>query len=268
LRILLTNDDGIYADGLQALREVLQRSPGLQVWVVAPDRERSASSHAITLHKPLYVNEVKLPGATVPMWSINGTPADCTKIGVCALLPERPDLVISGINRGYNLGTDVLYSGTVSAAIEGVILGIPSIAVSLAAEHADYSFAAQFVEHLVQTFRRRGISARETLLNINIPALDAEHIAGVAVTSLSHRRYENTFIRRVDPRGRAYYWMAGELLTLDHDEDTDVGALSRNMVSLTPLHLDLTHRPMQEELKEWLPDLNQLVTGDSSPQAT
>lgn len=263
MRILLTNDDGIYADGLQALRGVLQHSPGIEVAVVAPDRERSASSHAITLHKPLYVTPIAIPNTTVPMWAINGTPADCTKIGVCAILDHKPDLVISGINRGYNLGTDVLYSGTVSAAIEGVILGIPSIAVSLATGKADYDFAATFIEHLVQTLRRRGIS-ETTLINVNIPALDAEHVAGVAITKLSQRRYENTFVRREDPRGRTYYWMAGELLTFEHDDDTDVGALGRNMVSMTPLHLDLTHQRMQAELAAWVPDLNRLLNGNET----
>lgn len=267
MRILLTNDDGIYADGLQALREVFEGTPGLEVYVVAPDRERSASSHAITLHKPLHVNEVTLTGAETPMWSVNGTPADCTKIGVTAIMESPPDLVISGINRGANLGTDVLYSGTVSAAIEGVILGIPSIAVSLAThKKPDFTFAARFVERMVDIFARRGVS-QTTLLNINVPALAADEIAGVSITRLGRRRYEDHFVKRQDPRGRTYYWLAGDLNLADEDPAVDVGALAQNLVSVTPMHLNLTDEPMQEELRAWLPDLSRDLPQDHQGRA-
>src|SRR5690606_9213706 len=240
LRILLTNDDGVHAEGIQALRRALERVPGVELFVVAPERERSASSHAITLHKPLYVNRITVPEARAPMWSVSGTPADCTKIAVGALLDAPPDLVISGINRGPNLGTDVFYSGTVSAAIEAVVAGIPAIAVSLAAyRDADFGPAARFIAALVRFILRRG-NPGFTLLNVNVPALELEQMAGVVVTRLSQRRYSDAFVQRRDPRGRTYYWLAGELLGDDPDPATDTGALQQNLISLTPLHLNLT----------------------------
>lgn len=257
MRILLTNDDGIYAEGLHVLATALGRVSGWKVYVIAPDRERSASGHSITLHKPLHVNSIHLPELEVPMWSVNGTPADCTKIGTTAILDRPPDLVISGINRGPNLGTDVLYSGTVSAAIEGVILGIPSIAVSLDTHSdPDYLFAAQFMASLIQVFAEKGLS-KTTLLNVNIPALAVDDIAGVAITRLGHRRYNDAFVKRQDPRGRTYYWLAGEINLPDSDPGTDMGALACHMVSVTPLHLDLTDDRMADELTRWAPSLNQ-----------
>lgn len=255
MRVLLTNDDGVYAEGLQVLRGVLEREGEFDVAVVAPERERSASSHAITLHKPLYVNEVTIEGSRVPTWSVSGTPADCTKIGVLALLKERPDLVISGINRGANLGMDVLYSGTVSAAIEGAILGIPSIAVSLTTfDDADYGFAARFTAALVRKIAREGLPPG-ALLNVNVPPLDEDQVAGVAVNRLGLRYYTDVFHPRQDPRGRTYYWLAGAVRHGEEPADTDIGALERNMISITPLHLNLTDGSLAEKMRPWADDL-------------
>jgi len=267
LRILLTNDDGVHAEGIQALRRVLERVPGIELFVVAPDRERSASSHAITLHKPLYVSRVQMPDARAPMWSVSGTPADCTKIAVSALLDRPPDLVISGINRGPNLGTDVLYSGTVSAAIEAVIAGIPAVAVSLVAyRDADFDPAAQFVAVLVGVIMRHG-NPGFTLLNVNVPALELDQMAGVAVTRLSRRRYTDSFVERSDPRGRTYYWLAGELLGDDADPTTDAGAVQRNLISLTPLHLNLTDTSLLPALGDWVSELDSRFRPGDAHQA-
>lgn len=249
--MLLTNDDGVYAEGLQTLRRELEGDPGLEVFVVAPERERSAASHAITLHKPVYVHQVKMEDCTVPTWSVSGTPADCTKLGALALLDRPPDLVISGINRGPNLGTDVFYSGTVSAAIEGAILGIPSMAVSLATfEDADYSFAARVTAALVRQVRAHGLPPG-TLLNVNVPALEEGEVPGVAITRLGLRYYTDVFYPRQDPRGRTYYWLAGDVRRGEADPDTDIGALERNLISVTPLHLRITDFKLMAELKPW-----------------
>ncbi|HEX6987909.1 MAG TPA: 5'/3'-nucleotidase SurE [Bacillota bacterium] len=267
MRILLTNDDGVHAEGIQALRRALEALPGIDLFLVAPDRERSASSHAITLHKPLYVSRVDAAGARTPMWSVSGTPADCTKIAVSALLDAPPDLVISGINRGPNLGTDVLYSGTVSAAIEAVVAGIPAVAVSLASfGDADFEPAARFTAGLAETVARQG-NPGFTLLNVNVPALPLEQMAGVAVTRLSRRRYNDAFVERSDPRGRTYYWLAGELLGDDPDPATDAGAVQQNMISLTPLHLQLTDNSLLPVLGDWVSDLERRLQAGASDRA-
>ncbi|HEY3314122.1 MAG TPA: 5'/3'-nucleotidase SurE [Bacillota bacterium] len=255
--VLLTNDDGIRADGIQALKVAFEAVPGSEVYVVAPDRERSASGHAITIHHPLQVEEVQLEGKTPGRaFAVSGTPADCVKLGVKAILPEAPGIIVSGINRGPNLGTDVFYSGTVSAALEGVILGIPSIAVSMTAfEYLDYTVAANFAVHVAGEVVRRGLPER-TLLNINVPPLSPEEIAGVALTRLGERPYENIFERRFDPRGKLYYWLVVEDLALAGGADTDVGAIRDNLISVTPIHLDLTNHDVMETLSRWSLGLN------------
>lgn len=203
------------------------------------------------MHRPVFPNRVQLPDTQVPMYSVTGTPADCAKLGIEELLPERPDLVISGINRGANLGTDVIYSGTVSAAIEGTILGIPAIAVSLCTfEPFDYGFAARFTRDLALRVAREGLP-RGTLLNVNIPAVPESEVAGVAITKLGVRLYKNQWDRREDPRGKVYYWLAGEVMELHNDPDTDVMALRSNQVSITPLQSDLTDYQELERLKSW-----------------
>lgn len=249
--ILLTNDDGVYAEGLQALRREMEQVDDARIYVVAPDRERSATGHAITMHRPLFAEEVHFPESRCRCYSVTGTPADCTKLAIEALLGTKPDLVISGINRGANLGTDVFYSGTVSAAIESTILGIPSIAVSLAAwRHPDFTLAARFARRLALKTLERGLP-RGTLLNVNVPPVDPALCAGVVVTKLGVRLYKDVFDRRIDPRGREYYWLAGELMESGNDPDTDVVAVKNNQISVTPVHLDLTNHGLRDSIEAW-----------------
>lgn len=247
MRILISNDDGIQAEGINELRVSLQDDN--ELFVVAPDRERSATGHKITMHRPLRVKEWPYPGNRVKGWAVDGTPADCVKLGLEALLPAPPDLVISGINFGPNLGTDVLYSGTVSAAIEGIINGIPAIAVSLASyEYRDFSFAGELIKKLVSVLGSE-LPGR-TLLNINMPPRQPR---GIRVTRLGHRRYVNIFDKRTDPRGRVYFWMAGEPFDLDEDDpDTDVWAIKEGFISITPVHFDLTDYKVMDQLKEMI----------------
>lgn len=249
VRILVTNDDGILADGIRALASELS-SLG-EVVVVAPDRERSATGHAITVLRPLRVEKITIPDVNAEAWAVDGTPSDCVKLAVEALLDRRPDVVVSGINRGPNLGTDVLYSGTVSAAVEGAICGLPSLAVSVAAfENCNYGFAARFGTRMVSKVLEKGLPP-DTLLNINVPSVDEQDIAGVAITRLGARKWKDVFDRRVDPRGRTYYWMAGDVVECDEDEDIDAVAIRSNQISVTPIHLDLTRYDLLEQLKEW-----------------
>ncbi len=241
----------MYAQGLSEMRKALEADGGFEVVVIAPDRERSACGHAITMHKPLMVQEVRLPGNSKPAWLVGGTPADCAKLAVEALLPKAPDLIISGINRGPNLGTDVFYSGTVSAAIEGAIMNVPSMAVSLATrEKPDYCFAAAFATYLAKKVVENGLP-RATLLNVNVPPVMRSEIAGVAVVRLGIRRYLNVFDRRIDPRGRVYYWMAGEVEGAGSERGTDDWAIANNMVSVTPIQLDLTAHGAIHEIEGW-----------------
>ncbi len=250
MRILLTNDDGILASGIQALMEAISEIG--EVFIVAPDRERSATGHGITVHQPLRVEVVDFPQAKG--WAVSGTPADCVKIAVEALLPAKPDLVIAGINLGSNLGTDVLYSGTVSAAIEGVISGIPSLAVSLDSHTltADFSYAAKFIKKVAPLMTGKGLTP-DTLLNINFPNLDEKDVKGVRVTRLGTRRYANVFEARQDPRGRTYYWMGGQVQDEPesiNDPDIDIGAVRQGMVSVTPIHFDLTNYYIIDQIKK------------------
>lgn len=245
IHILITNDDGIYAEGIQYLAHALFNSEcNYRLSIIAPDRERSAVGHAITMHKPLRVEEVSfLNNPELRGWSVNGTPSDCVKLAVEAILDQKPDLVISGINRGSNLGTDVLYSGTVSAAVEGLIMDIPSIAISLTAsgEKKNYLYAAKFLCRFISLLPSIGIPS-STLININVPA-DTDRIKGVRATSLGRRRYCNTFDRRLDPRGMSYYWMAGELVEDDLEaSDSDTKAVRDQYISVTPIHFQLTDR--------------------------
>jgi len=250
VRVLLTNDDGIFAEGLRALAGCFHTAA--ETYIVAPDHEQSATGHAITMHRPLRAEQVKMPlTPDVPAWYVNGTPADCVKLAVESLLPGKPDLVVSGINRGANLGTDVLYSGTVSAAIEAVILGIPAIAASLT-EHREnlYDSAAGFICRLARVLWEKGLGS-DMLLNVNVPACLPSEIRGVAVTRLGVRQYRNAFESRKDPRGRTYYWLAGELVDTEDGEDTDVFAVKSRRISVTPIHHDLTDYGLINGLKNW-----------------
>lgn len=257
--ILLTNDDGIHAEGIQRMGQALSEcNEKYKLTVIAPERERSAIGHAITMHKPLRVAEVRfLHKPAIKGWSVNGTPSDCVKLAVEAMLEDKPDMVISGINRGSNLGTDVLYSGTVSAAVEGLLLGIPSVAVSLTGngDSRSFEYAARLVTNMVPQLFKGGLEA-STLININIP-VNIDEIKGVRVTKLGTRRYQNAFEKRTDPRGSHYYWLAGELIKddpEDNDNNNDTKAVQENYISITPIHFRLT---------DWdaMPSLEKLIKG-------
>lgn len=234
LRILLTNDDGFFAKGLQTLWRILTEDDSFEVIAVAPESQKSATGHSITLSEPLFITERSENG--LKGFSVRGNPADCVKLAIQGEIIRRPDLVISGINNGPNLGTDVFYSGTVSAAMEGVLLSIPSLAVSLANFNVDnYEDAAHFIR---QFLLERSLT-EVGLLNINIPALPAESWRGIKFTKLGKAVYQNVFERRFDPHGRSYFWQAGSLAP-ENDPDTDLYAIQENYVSITPMHADLT----------------------------
>ena len=249
MRVLLTNDDGIDAGGIYALYREIRKIA--EVSIVAPHTQQSAVGHAITIFSPLRVTEIFRKGKFYG-YAVNGTPADCVKIAVRALLKKRPDIVISGINLGPNLGTDVMYSGTVSAATEAAILGIPSLAVSLTTYgKSDFAYAAGFTRRLCALVKKHGLPP-DTLLNVNIPAVPAKKIRGIAVTRQGKSRYLENFDRRVDPRGKTYYWLSGERIKQEEDDNEDIQAVRKNLVSITPLGLNLTRDDFLRELKNLL----------------
>ena len=254
MKILISNDDGILSNGIRALIEAL--SPCHDVYVVAPDRERSAAGHSLTLQTPLRVEEVDSKYGAKKCWMTTGTPGDCVKLAVNAVLTkeERPDLVISGINHGPNLGADILYSGTVSCAMEGAMMGIPSIATSLASlrnEYEDFKFAAQFIAELINRLDLSKIPAK-TILNINIPGLEKDDIAGIAITELGSKMFTDDYEKRVDPRGKVYYWLAGELINQPTDNKTDFSAIKNNKISITPVTYEMTKTSIMENLENTL----------------
>lgn len=251
LKILISNDDGVFALGVRALANTLAAA-GHEVTVVCPDRERSATGHGLTLHRPIRADVVDGAGIFHPQvtpWSCSGTPSDCVKFALSAVLESRPDFVLSGINHGSNLGTDILYSGTVSAAMEGAIEGIPSIALSLVSfTSTEFQTAANFAQLLVAYLRRHPLP-QATLLNVNVPAIKPEQVSGVKVTRQGLRRYVESFEKRWDPRGKSYYWLAGEVIEeIDQPEHihlppeipTDVQAIRENYITMTPLQYNLT----------------------------
>lgn len=248
MKILLTNDDGINAPGLYALSRELRKIG--RTSIVAPETEQSAIGHAITLSNPLRLREVCRDGSFYGH-SVNGTPADCVKLGAMVIFKGPPDVVVSGINLGPNLGIDVIYSGTVSAATEGTILGIPSVAISLATrKHPDYSFAAAFARGLCLKVKEKKLPAG-ILLNVNIPAVPSGKIKGVKITRQGKARFKDTFEKRTDPRGNAYYWLTGEIIGEEGDKEADGKAVKENYISITPLHFDLTSYPNICGLKGW-----------------
>lgn len=245
MKILVTNDDGINAPGIAVLAEALAELG--EVVVVAPDRERSAVGHALTLHHPLRATRL-----APNRFSVDGTPTDCVNLGIHTLLSHKPDLVVSGINRGGNLGDDVTYSGTVSAAMEATLMGIPAFAVSLVTggEGENYAAAAAFSVKLVGSIRSRGLPP-DTFLNVNVPDLLPENLLPPLITSQGKRRYEGMIIDKVDPRGRNYYWIGSVDVNFLDIEGSDYAAVSRGHISVTPLHLDLTNYRSMATLKEW-----------------
>ncbi len=249
INILISNDDGIFALGVRTLANTLALT-GYNITVVCPDRERSATGHGLTLHRPIRADIVEdFFDPKITAWSCSGTPSDCVKLALSTLVDTRPDFIVSGINHGSNLGTDVLYSGTVSAAMEGIIEGIPSVAMSLASfSSREFQPGADFACRLIQQLSEHPLP-QSTLLNVNIPPVAADAIAGVMLTRQGLRRYIENFEKRFDPRGKSYYWLAGELVTeieqpnhihLPPEIPTDVQAIQQNYITLTPLQYNLT----------------------------
>ncbi len=253
MKILLTNDDGIYAKGIEALHEHLHKDH--EVLVVAPETEQSAVGHAITLTDPLRVKPIDRNGAFFGH-AVKGTPADCVKLAINELMQPPPKLVVSGINLGANVGINVIYSGTVSAATEGTILGVPSIAVSINTfRNPDFEPAARFARLLVRQVEKHGLPPH-TSLNVNVPAIPESDIRGVRVTRQGITRFVEKFERRVDPRDHLYYWQCGSTPPLEEDGDTDASALASDYIAITPIHHDLTNYEFLESLRSWsFPDV-------------
>jgi len=244
VNILVTNDDGITSGALYLLKQELQDLG--RVFIVAPDRDQSATSHSLTLYRPM---RIERPEPDV--FAVDGTPTDCVLIAAHGLIDEKIDLVVSGVNRGPNMGDDVFYSGTVAAAIEGAMQGVPGVAVSLAASgRADFQYACQFTRRLVGTVLERGLPPK-CVLNVNVPHLRNDEIKGVRVTRLGKRTYHDSLIERMDPRGHAYYWIGGDAPIWEPEEGTDFLAVDQGYVSVTPLHLDLTDNVLRTRLEEW-----------------
>jgi 5'-nucleotidase len=239
--ILVTNDDGIHSPGLKALAEGLKGTG--EIFVVAPDRERSAAGHSLTLHKPLRATEV------APGWYVvDGTPTDCVTLGVMGMLKEKPQLIVSGINLGANLGDDITYSGTVSAAVEGTLLGIPSFAISAVEPlRQDLNTVALFAARLAPLVLERGLP-QDTLLNVNVPVGE---VKGVAMTRQGKRSYNELIVEKIDPRGKTYYWIGGGEPTWELLGGSDYEAVVEGKISITPLHLDLTNYAATQALKNW-----------------
>jgi 5'-nucleotidase len=249
MRLLLSNDDGILARGLETLEKAAR--PLGDVWVVAPDREQSATSHSLTLHHPL--RPVQL-GAQ--RWQVDGTPTDCVMLAIEALMPAPPDFVFSGINHGPNMGEDVLYSGTVAAAMEGLALGVPSVAVSFAGRvlRSDDSLLDDHVEALSRLLKHLVSLPQfpaDTLLNVNIPAVPAKDLKGVRLTRLGRRVFSDSLTPMKDPWGRDIFWIGGGSVAWSGSDDSDFRAVKEGYISVTPLHLDLTAKDRLDDAERW-----------------
>ncbi len=246
--LLITNDDGIQAPGLVALRREL--GAWADVTVLAPEHNWSASGHSKTMHKPLRVHPARLADGSEGL-ACSGSPSDCVALALLGVIPQRPELVISGINVGANCSLDLNYSGTVSAAMEAYIDGISAIAISLDShEPYDPQAAARFCAQLARQVLSAKL-AQPVLLNVNVPPLPMEELRGVLVTRLGRRVYRDELVTRHDPRGRAYYWIGGEAPAGVPEEGTDIGALAAGYISVTPLHLDLTAYDQVEQVRAW-----------------
>ncbi len=245
MRILCTNDDGYLAKGLQVLAAAA-RTLG-EVRIVAPDREQSATSHALTIHRPLRARKAE-DGAQV----VDGTPTDCVIMAVNEILEERPDFCLSGVNHGSNMGEDVLYSGTVAAAMEATVIGIPSVALSYTGDDFEnlHRWGPLLERFLTQVLSRESFPDH-TLLNVNLPAIPPEEVRGIKVTSLGQRHYSDSITRALDPKGREYFWIGGGISAWAGGEDADFRAVRGGFISVTPLHLDLTDYKLLEEIRGW-----------------
>lgn len=248
--ILLSNDDGYQAPGIKVLARALKRLG--QVVTVAPQWEQSGTSHSLTLYRPLRTKKI-----SPDVYAVSGTPTDAVMIGVYCILKKKPDLIISGINHGPNMGDDITYSGTVAAAMEGTILEIPSIAVSLAissntepVESRRFQKAARFTARLAKAVIKNGIP-KGTLLNVNIPDNDRVEMRRYLITRLGKREYLDVITEKIDPRGEPYFWIGGHYIITDKGPETDYGAIQNNYISVTPLDVDMTNRRIIDSLKEW-----------------
>ena len=244
--ILVTNDDGVHSAGLAALYNTMK---GLgEAYIVAPDRERSAAGHSLTMHRPLKAEEIR-----EGVFSVNGTPTDCVTLGINKLLPEKPGLVVSGMNKGANLGDDITYSGTVAAAIEGTIFGVPSIAFSLnTARHYHYETGAFFAQKIAEYVLAHSLPY-DTLLNVNIPNIPRKDIKGIKLTRQGKRIYENSIQEMLNPWGEKHFWIGGGEIYWEHGGDTDMEAVQDNFVSISPVHLDLTNYNALKFMREtWI----------------
>jgi 5'-nucleotidase len=247
--ILITNDDGITAPGIRNLVEAVK---GLgKIVVVAPDKPQSAMGHAITIGQPLRMNKIELFDG-VESWQTSGTPVDCIKLAVNKILPRKPDLIVSGINHGSNASINVIYSGTMSAAMEGALEEIPSIGFSLTdfSIDADFSAARKYVRMIVEHVLRDGIPLG-VCLNVNIPNVSADLIRGIKVCRQARANWEEEFDERKDPHGKPYYWLTGVFRNYDQGEDTDIWALEQNYVTVVPCEVDLTAHHAIEHYKHW-----------------
>ncbi|MCJ7471209.1 MAG: 5'/3'-nucleotidase SurE [Actinobacteria bacterium] len=249
--ILLTNDDGIDAEGIYSLYRTFKKDGRFDLRVVAPDKESSAVGHAITVFRPISVIKNYQEGEFFG-YAVDGTPADCVKLAIGAILDRPPDLLISGINRGPNMGENIIYSGTVSAATEGTVCGVSSIALSADdLQNPDYSYASGFALRMATKILENGGLPGGTLLNINIPSLEKDKIKGVKLTVQSDIGFKDNFVKRQDPRGRDYYWMDGVFLERNVSEDSDYNAVKNGYVSVTPIHYDMTDYKSFDHFKGW-----------------
>jgi len=242
-RILISNDDGINSEGLHKLHETLKKLG--EVYVVAPDRDQSAVSHSLTLYRPLRLDKI-----SDFVYSVDGTPTDCINLAINGILRDKkPDLVVSGINKGENLGDDITYSGTVSAAMEGTLLGVPSIAISLVGrEDFNFDLASYHAELMAKYVLENGLP-KDALLNVNIPNIPPEEIRGIAITKQGKRLYDAPIVEKVDPRGKKYYWIGGDELGFLSIDNSDIVAVKEGYVSVTPIGLDLTKYDLIDKLK-------------------
>lgn len=257
MKILVSNDDGIASIGIAALVEALKKIG--DVTVVAPLTEQSAVGHAITMKYPLRIQEFYKDGEFFG-YAVDGTPADCIKIGIRNIMKDTPDIVISGINLGSNAAINIIYSGTVSAAREAAIMDVPAVAVSVASHDAKhFEYAAQVSTRLAELVVKNGLP-NGTLLNINIPDLPKEEIAGILITQQGKSKWDDIYEERIDPYGKKYYWLTGKMYETDKTLEADHFALKNNYVSITPIHFDLTDYKTYEMLKQWdISNLNKKI---------
>lgn len=248
--ILVTNDDGITAPGIRKLVE-FAKEIGL-VYVVAPNSPQSGMGHAITINSTLHLEEMRLKGGSEHEWSCSGTPVDCVKLAYDKILPRKPDLCISGINHGSNSSINVIYSGTMSAAVESGIEGVPSIGFSLCdfSYHADFDAAKEYIQQIIRKTLQNGLP-EGVVLNVNIPKTTKEDLKGIKICRQAKAKWNEEFEERMDPRGKQYYWLTGKFCNMDHGNDTDEWALENNYISVVPIQFDLTARHAINYLKEW-----------------